>query len=218
MLSCLSRVQLFATPWTVALQAPLSMGFSRQEYWSGLLFPPPGDLSNPGIEPESLVLQVDSLPLSHQGSPKYCIRDRQWQHSSTEAPGCPAPACPDPGCPAPGCPAPGCPWCGPPAFCDLFCMCVGFPDINKYLPLLLQHWFPSRAKVSLLCSGFQELRDCRVCFLQKVRGLLPESRVCLPGQSHLALGCKLQHALRGSIPCTPPLTRLYLEAEAAGCH
>ena len=94
MLSCLSRVQLFATPWTVALQAPLFVGFSRQEYWSGLLFPPPGDLSNPGIEPESLTSQVDSLPLSHQGSPKYCIRDRQWKHSSTEAPGCPTPGCP----------------------------------------------------------------------------------------------------------------------------
>ena len=43
-----------ATPWTVALQAPLSMGFSRQEYWSGLPFPPPGNLLNPGIEPKSL--------------------------------------------------------------------------------------------------------------------------------------------------------------------
>ena len=53
MLSCLSHVQLFATPWTVALQAPLLVGFSRQEYWSGLLFPPPGDLSNPGIKPMS---------------------------------------------------------------------------------------------------------------------------------------------------------------------
>ena len=47
----LSRVQLFATPWTVAYQAPPSMGFSRQEYWSGLPFPSPGDLLNPGIEP-----------------------------------------------------------------------------------------------------------------------------------------------------------------------
>ena len=47
----LSHVQLFATPWTVAHQAPLSMGFSRQEYWSGLPFPPPGDLPDPGIEP-----------------------------------------------------------------------------------------------------------------------------------------------------------------------
>ena len=46
----LSHVQLFATPWTVASQAPLSMGFSRQEYWSGLLCPPPGDLPNPGIK------------------------------------------------------------------------------------------------------------------------------------------------------------------------
>ena len=50
----LSRVQLLATPWTVAHQAPLSVGFSREEYWSGLSFPPPGDLSNRGIEPSSL--------------------------------------------------------------------------------------------------------------------------------------------------------------------
>ena len=47
----LSHVRLFATPWTVARQAPLSMGFSRQEYWSGLPCPPPGDLPYPGIEP-----------------------------------------------------------------------------------------------------------------------------------------------------------------------
>ena len=52
----LSRVQLFATPWTVAYQAPLSMGFSRQEYWSGLPFPSPGDLPDPGIEPGSPAL------------------------------------------------------------------------------------------------------------------------------------------------------------------
>ena len=49
-LSCFSPVQLFATLWTVACQAPLFMGFSRQEYWSGLPCPPPGDLSDPGIE------------------------------------------------------------------------------------------------------------------------------------------------------------------------
>ena len=47
-----------ATPWTVACQAPLSMGFSRQDYWSGLPFPSPGDLPNPGIEPRSPVLQA----------------------------------------------------------------------------------------------------------------------------------------------------------------
>ena len=57
-----------ATPWTAARQAPLSMGFSRQDYWSGLPFPPPGGLPNPGIEPESPAIQVDALPLSHQGS------------------------------------------------------------------------------------------------------------------------------------------------------
>ena len=52
----LSRVWLFATPWTIAYQASLSMGFSRQEYWSGLLFPSPGELSNSGIEPRSPTL------------------------------------------------------------------------------------------------------------------------------------------------------------------
>ena len=56
-----SRVRLFAIPWTVAYQAPLSMGFSRQEYWSGLPFPSPGDLPDPGIEPGSPALQADAL-------------------------------------------------------------------------------------------------------------------------------------------------------------
>ena len=59
----LSRVWLFVTPWTVAHQAPLSMEFSRQEYWSGLPFPSPEDLPNPGIKPRSPALQADSLPL-----------------------------------------------------------------------------------------------------------------------------------------------------------
>ena len=57
----LSRVRLFATPWTTAPQAPLSKGFRRQEYWGGLPFSPPGDLPNPGIEPGSPELQADSL-------------------------------------------------------------------------------------------------------------------------------------------------------------
>ena len=55
MFSHFNRVQLFATLWTIAHYAPLSMGFSRQEYWSGLPFPPPGDFANPGIEPMSPV-------------------------------------------------------------------------------------------------------------------------------------------------------------------
>ena len=63
MCSCFSCVQLFATPWTVARQAPLSMGFSRQEFWSGLPFPSPGDLPDEGIEPASPALQADSLPI-----------------------------------------------------------------------------------------------------------------------------------------------------------
>ena len=68
--SCLvvSCVLLFATPWTVACQAPLSMGFSRQEYWSGLPCPSWEDLPDPGIEPRSPTLQTASC-LSHQGSP-----------------------------------------------------------------------------------------------------------------------------------------------------
>ena len=65
LLSRFSHVQFFATPWTVAHQAPLSMGFPRQEYWSGLSFPSPRDPPNPGIEPMSPALQVDSLLLSH---------------------------------------------------------------------------------------------------------------------------------------------------------
>ena len=70
MLSCFSRVWLFAVPWTVDLQAPLSMGFSQQEYWSGLPCSPPGDLPDPGIELASLLspeLQADSLPPEPQG-------------------------------------------------------------------------------------------------------------------------------------------------------
>ena len=56
----LSRVRLFVTPWTVAYQAPPSMGFSRQECWKGLPFPSPGDLPNPGIKPRSPALQADA--------------------------------------------------------------------------------------------------------------------------------------------------------------
>ena len=61
MLSSFSHVQLFAMLWTVAHQAPLSIGFSRQEFWSGLPFPSPEDLPDPGIEPASPALQMDSL-------------------------------------------------------------------------------------------------------------------------------------------------------------
>ena len=58
-----------ATPWAIACQAPLSMGFSRQEYWKGLIFPSPGDCPNPGIELGSPALQVDSLPTELQRKP-----------------------------------------------------------------------------------------------------------------------------------------------------
>ena len=69
MCQSLSHVGLFATPWTIAHQASLSLGFSRQEYLSGLPFPSPGDLPNPGTEPWSPALQADSLPFELQGSP-----------------------------------------------------------------------------------------------------------------------------------------------------
>ena len=65
----LSRVQLFATPWTAASQAPPSMGFARQEYWSGLPFPSPGNLPDSGIEPGSPAMQADSLPAGPPGKP-----------------------------------------------------------------------------------------------------------------------------------------------------
>ena len=68
-LSCFSHVQLFVILWTIAPQALLSMGFPRQEYWSGLPSLPPGDLPDPGIEPRCPELQADSLPPSHWGSP-----------------------------------------------------------------------------------------------------------------------------------------------------
>ena len=72
-LNCFSCIRLFVTLWIVAHQAPLSVGFSRQEYWSGLPCPPPEDLPNPGIEPASLTspaFQVGSLPLVPPGKPQ----------------------------------------------------------------------------------------------------------------------------------------------------
>ena len=69
----LSHVRLFATPWTTAYQAPPSVGFSRQECWSGLPFPSPGDLPNPGIEPRSPALQADVLDIQYP----LVIRERQ---------------------------------------------------------------------------------------------------------------------------------------------
>ena len=68
-----SHVQLFAIVWTVAYQAPLSMGFSRQECWSGLPFPSPGDLPNSGIEPGSLPLEADALTSQPPGKPQYKV-------------------------------------------------------------------------------------------------------------------------------------------------
>ena len=73
----LTRVRLCATPWTVARQAPLSTEFSRQEYWSGLPFPPPGDYPSPGIKlmsPVSPALQADSLPAEPSGKPLFSLK------------------------------------------------------------------------------------------------------------------------------------------------
>ena len=77
----LSRVQLFATPWTVAYQASPSMGFSRQEYWSGLPFLSPGDLPDPGIEPGSLALEAGALTSKPPGKPHI---KKRWQEYMEE--------------------------------------------------------------------------------------------------------------------------------------
>ena len=74
----LSRVRLSVTPWTVACQAPLSTGFSRQECWSGLLFLSPGDLPGTGIEPRSPTLQADSLPFEPLGAPVLNLLTVKW--------------------------------------------------------------------------------------------------------------------------------------------
>ena len=77
-LSHFSHVQLFLTPWAVAHQAPLSMGFFRQEYWSGLPCPPPGALPSLGIKPRSLALQADFLPSEPPGKPKEAVGEGQY--------------------------------------------------------------------------------------------------------------------------------------------
>ena len=82
-LSLFRTVWLFATLWTVARWGPLSMGFPRQEYWSGLSFPSPGDLPDPGIEPGSPALQADSLSLSHQDSPQQ-YKENYWHTQQSE--------------------------------------------------------------------------------------------------------------------------------------
>ena len=76
----LSRVRLFATPWTVAYQVSPSIGFSRQEYQSGLPFPSPGYLPNAGIEPRSPSLHADNLPSEPPGR---CLRFRQNNYKSS---------------------------------------------------------------------------------------------------------------------------------------
>ena len=89
----LSCIQLFATLWTVAHQAPLSMGFFRQEYWNGWLCPPPGDLNNPGVETHiSYVSCVGRQVLYHLGSPSYQEEGAQMDPEYCGIPGggCPS--------------------------------------------------------------------------------------------------------------------------------
>ena len=78
----LSRVQLFATPRTVAYKASLSMEFSRQVYWSGLSFPSPGDLPDPGIEPKSPALRADALTSELPGKPKGDLKNSHHKNNS----------------------------------------------------------------------------------------------------------------------------------------
>ena len=87
-LSHFSCVPLFATLRTVAHQAPLSMGFSRQESWSALPCPPPGDLPNPGIKPLSPVLQTDSLPAEPQESPPFTLSSLNYAYYYYRKPYC----------------------------------------------------------------------------------------------------------------------------------
>ena len=82
--TCNQFSPILATPWTIACQSPLSIEFSRQEYWSGLPFPSPGDLPDPGIEHGSLALQADSLPTE-----PWCLQaegsacPKAWRHSES---------------------------------------------------------------------------------------------------------------------------------------
>ena len=77
---CFVVSDFFVTPWTVAHQAPVSMGFPRQEHWSGLPCPPPSDLPNPGIKPRYSNLQVDSLPSEPPGNPQAACRSTNFKH------------------------------------------------------------------------------------------------------------------------------------------
>ena len=83
MMKSLSCVQLFATPWTISYQAPLSMEFPRQEYWSGLPFPSPADLPNAGTEPRSPALQADTLTSEPPGKPLEKPRAKGFQGESS---------------------------------------------------------------------------------------------------------------------------------------
>ena len=80
----LKKVLTFWDPWTVAHQTSLSMGFLRQDYWSGLQFPSPGNHPDPGIEPRSLTLRADSLPSEPPGSPLRLNQPVGWNTDSID--------------------------------------------------------------------------------------------------------------------------------------
>ena len=86
----LSHVQLFATPWTAAYQAPPSMGFSRREYWSGVPLPSPGDLPDPGMEPGSPALQADASPSEPPGKPPVSTASLFTVAKTQKQPECPS--------------------------------------------------------------------------------------------------------------------------------
>ena len=167
-LSHFSRVWLFVTPWTVTSQAPLSMGFFRQKYWSGESFLSPGDLPNPGVEPWSPVLQADALPfqpgnIQNRSSVQFShsvmshsLRPHELQHTR---PPCPSPT---PGACSSSCPSNQ--WCHPTISSSVipFSFCLqSFPGLGSFLmsqfftsdgqsigastsvlPMNIQDWFP----------------------------------------------------------------------------
>ena len=154
-LSCFSHVQLFVAPRTAARQAPLSMGFSRQEYWSGLPCPPPGDLPNPGIEPESPV----SPALAGRFFTTSVTGEAQYTHTHTYSRCCSV--------------TQSCPTLCNPTDCSM----PVFP-VLQHLPELARthtHWVSDAIQPSLICYPLLLLPST---FLS-IRGFSNESALCI---------------------------------------
>ena len=136
----LSCVQLFATPWTVAHQAPLSMGFSGQEYWSGLPFLSPGNLPDPGTEPRSPTLQAGALTSEPPGKP--CQKKRVSLISQTSCSPNTYGAQEMMDCEDQRCTKQGLPWericCPPPGTRGSFRVCLSYRELScpKSCPFL----------------------------------------------------------------------------------